>query len=192
MTAVTQTAHALKERGNDLYETPPCATEALLAVETLPHCIWEPACGPGAIARVLRRHGHEVYASDLIDYSSDQQDASGWDFLLEHRLPVGVESIVTNPPYKNADAFVAHAISLCPKVYMLLRLAFLESERRSSILDTGKLARVYLFKNRLPMMHRHGWQGPRASSAIPFAWFCFNADHTGTAELHRISTKARP
>lgn len=29
--------HALKERGADLYETPACATEALLRVEPLPH-----------------------------------------------------------------------------------------------------------------------------------------------------------
>jgi hypothetical protein len=133
--------------------------------------------------------GHHVLATDLIDYDSPDQDFGRRDFLLEHRLPAGIESIVTNPPYKNADAFVAHAISLCPNVYMLLRLAFLESERRSAILDSGKLARVYIFKNRLPMMHRHGWRGPRASSAIPFAWFCFSAGHAGTAELHRISTK---
>jgi hypothetical protein len=70
MTAVTQTAHAMKERGNDLYETPECAVEALLAVETLPSRIWEPACGPGSIVRVLRRAGHEIFASDLIDYGT--------------------------------------------------------------------------------------------------------------------------
>src|SRR5262245_29643349 len=192
MTGVTQIAHALSERGNDLYETPECAVEALLAVENLPGRIWEPACGPGAIVRVLRRHGHLVLATDLMDYARPDQDAARRDFLLDHRLPACIEAILTNPPYKNADAFVAHAISLCPKVYMLLRLAFLESQRRSSILDSGKLARVYIFKNRLPMMHRHGWQGPRASSAIPFAWFWFNADHTGTAELRRISTTKKP
>lgn len=39
----------LAERGHDLYETPACAIEALLRVEPLPHQIWEPACGRGAI-----------------------------------------------------------------------------------------------------------------------------------------------
>jgi hypothetical protein len=71
---------------------------------------------------------------------------------------------------------------------MLLRLAFLESERRSPILDGGQLARVYPFRNRLPMMHRAGWNGPRASSAIAFAWFCWDRDHRGPTELHRISS----
>ena len=52
-----------------------------------------------------------------------------------------------------------------PRVVMLLRLAFLESKRRSGILDGGQLARVHVFRNRLPMMHRAGWAGPKASSA---------------------------
>jgi hypothetical protein len=70
---------------------------------------------------------------------------------------------------------------------MLLRLAFLESERRSPLLDRGLLARVHVFKNRLPMMHRHNWRGPRASSAIAFAWFVFDRDHQGPTTIDRIA-----
>ena len=66
---------------------------------------------------------------------------------------------------------------LCPRVIMLLRLAFLESERRTDILDGGRLARVYVFRNRLPMMHRAGWQGRCAASAIAFAWFVWDTAH---------------
>ena len=51
-----RTAHALAVRGDDCYETPEVATEALLRAEKLPTTIWEPACGPGAIVRVLRSH----------------------------------------------------------------------------------------------------------------------------------------
>ena len=187
MTVATGSARApIADRGDDLYETPEVATEALLRVENLPHGIWEPACGPGAIVRVLRRHGHTVYATDLVDYGSSDQDTSGWDFLLERQPPIGVEAILTNPPYKIADAFVAHALELCPKVVMLLRLAFLESERRAPILDSGHLARVHVFRSRLPMMHRARWDGPRATSSLAFAWFVWNRDHQGPTELHRI------
>jgi hypothetical protein len=57
-----------------LYETPRVATEALLEVEvTLPRRIWEPAAGRGAIAKVLREHGHEVVATDLADYGEHGQ-----------------------------------------------------------------------------------------------------------------------
>jgi hypothetical protein len=181
--------HRLTERRDDLYETPPEAVRALLAVEEIPSgAIWEPACGPGAIVRVLRAAGHEVYATDLVDYDSPDQDAHGIDFLMEHgSAPYYIGSIITNPPFKLADQFVRHALLLCPRVYMLLRLAFLESERRSATLESGWLKRVHVFRERLPMMHRAGWQGPRASSSMAFAWFVFDRRHRGLTELRRIS-----
>src|SRR5574337_198642 len=165
--------HALIDRKDDLYETPECAVHALMAVERLPQgAVWEPACGPGAIARVIKQYGYRVYATDLVDYASPDQDQARIDFLLEQQGPdFHIGSIVTNPPYKLAQQFVSHALLLCPRVVMLLRLAFLESERRTAILDNGWLARVHVFKNRLPMMHRDGWEGPKASSSVPFAWF---------------------
>ena len=61
-------AHPLSHRGDDLYETSPEAVYALLTAEQLPHYLWEPACGPGAIVRVLREAGHQVLATDLVDY----------------------------------------------------------------------------------------------------------------------------
>jgi hypothetical protein len=178
--------HPLSDRGDDLYQTPPVATRALLRVESLPSVIWEPACGPGSIVGILREHGHRVIATDLVEYFCPDS-TSRVDFPMEHRAPEGVESIVTNPPYKNAEAFVAKALQLVPKVVMLLRLAFLESERRRPIIDTGDLARVYVFRNRLPMMHREGWTGPRASSAVCFAWFVWERGHAGPTVRRRIS-----
>jgi hypothetical protein len=180
-------AAPLSERGNDLYETPPVAVHALLKVEPLPRVIWEPACGPGSIVKVLRGAGYRVHASDLVNYGCPESD-SRLDFLMERSIPHGVEAIVTNPPYKLAGEFVAHAFALgIPKVVMLLRIQFLESECRSSILDSGLLARVYVFSRRLPMMHRDGWEGPKASSAFSFAWLVWEAGHRGRAELQRIS-----
>lgn len=177
----------LAERKNDLYETPIEAVRALLAAERLPTGIWEPACGRGAIVRPLRAAGHVVYATDLVDYETPDQDAAGWDFLLERQMPIGASAIVTNPPFKIADEFVAHALRVATKVVMLLRLAFLESERRRPILEGAGLARVHVFRNRLPMMHRDGWGGPRATSRTPFAWFVWEAGHRGAPVLNRIS-----
>jgi hypothetical protein len=112
---------------------------------------------------------------------------------MERSAPHGVEAIVTNPPYKNGAAFVAHALELgIPKVVMLLRVQFLESACRSSILDNGLLARVYVFSGRLPMMHRAGWEGKKNSSGFTFAWFVWEAGHRGPAELHRISYEKPP
>lgn len=176
----------LADRGDDLYQTPPEAVRALLRVESLPSVLWEPACGPGAIARELRAAGHAVVATDLVDYASPDQDAAGRDFLMERSAPAGTQAIVTNPPFKLAQQFVAHALTLCPLVVMLLRLAFLESERRSDILDGGTLARVHVFRKRLPMMHREGWEGRRANSSMAFAWFVWDRGHTGPTTLRRV------
>ena len=181
----------LRDRGNDLYETSECATLALLRVEQLPKRIWEPACGRGAIVRVLRAHGHEVLASDLIDYG-DPTCFYRRNFLLEHKLPKCCECILTNPPFSLAEEFVEHALELCPYVIMLLRLAFLESERRSHILDTGSLARIHVFRRRLPMMHRDSWTGPKASSAMAFAWFVWDRGHIGPATINRVSASQMP
>src|SRR5262249_5780583 len=140
--------------------------------------------------KVLRAAGHLVYATDLVDYGCPDADARR-DFLFERAPSFAVDAIVTNPPYKLAERFVAHALGLgIPKVVMLLRLAFLESDRRRPILDNGLLARVHVFRKRLPMMHRDGWEGPRASSSIPFAWFVWELAHRGPTELRRLSWEA--
>ena len=188
--AISDTQATLRERRDDLYESPPEAVRALLRAEYLPENIWEPACGPGSIVRVLRRAGYRVFASDLVDYNSPYQDVARRDFLLEREVPAGVQAIVTNPPFKNAAEFVGHALTLCPKVVMLLRLAFLESARRSPILDSGDLARVYVFRNRLPMMHRAGWEGPKITNPTAYAWFVWDLEHRGPTELRRISWEA--
>ena len=186
VTGVAMRPHA--DRGLDLYETPEPAVRALLLVEWFSGPIWEPACGPGAIVRVLRNTGHKVIATDIKDDAYGCPDSTGgMDFLKQTSAPVGVTTILTNPPFMHANEFVRHALTLAPRVVMLLRLAFLEGQGRSDILDGGQLARVCVFRNRLQGMHRDGWEGPLVSTAMAFAWFCWDREHRGPTELHRIS-----
>src|SRR5215471_3384545 len=127
----------LDERRGDCYDTPPVAVHALLKVERLPFLIWEPACGTGNIVKILRAAGHDVVATDLNSRGCpDSLDRI--DFLLPCRFDA--QAIVTNPPFALAEKFVATALQRAPLVIMLLRLAFMESERRSGLLDNGKLA----------------------------------------------------
>lgn len=176
--------HPHAERGLDLYETPAVAVEALLRVEQLPHGVWEPAAGRGAIVNVLRDHGHAAIASDVHDYGGLHFVG---DFLTQEQMPAGCEGIVTNPPYQHAAQFVEHALRLSPLVVMLLRLAFMESERRCPILEGAGLVRIHVFRKRLPMMHRDGWEGRKANSGMAFAWFVWERGYTGRTSIDRIS-----
>ena len=173
------------ERGHDLYETPAGAVHALLAEESLQGGVWEPASGRGAIVRVLRGAGHRVIATDLIDYGFPDATA-GVDFLQQCSAPEGVTTILTNPPFKHAPEFVRRALSLAPRVIMLLRLLFLETQNRRDILEGGRLARVYVFRNRV-QTHRDDWEGEKQSTPLALAWYVWEWQHCGSPELRWLS-----
>lgn len=177
-------AHSREKRGHDLYETHPAATRALAAVETLPEVIWECACGPGSIVRVLRAAGHRVIATDIVEYGCDGAEIA--DFLAPDTAR-DASAIVTNPPYKHAAEFVRLALARAPIVCMLLRTQFLEGVGRTDLIESGHLRVVYQFRERLPMMHRAGWTGKKASSAMSFAWFVWDRAHSGPPSIKRIS-----
>jgi hypothetical protein len=159
----------LSERRGDCYDTPPVAALALVRVETFlqqPRQIWEPCCGVGNIVWVLREAGHHIVATGP---------------------RVECDAIVTNPPFMLAEEFVATALERAPVVMMLLRLAFYESERRSEILENCGLARIHVFRKRLPMMHREGWEGRKSNSGMAFAWYVYDQTHVGPTTIDRIS-----
>jgi len=175
----------LQERRGDFYDTPPEAVRALLKVEQLPHRIWEPAAGKGNIVSVLRAAGHDVVATDLNNRGCPEC-IDRIDFLLP--MDVACDAIVTNPPFALAEKFVATALERAPLVVMLLRLAFMESDKRRDILEGRGLARIHVFRKRLPMMHRENYQGPKANSGMAFAWFVWDlAAIRGPTTIDRIS-----
>lgn len=174
--------HALADRGADFYETPACATRALIAqpaflrshVRAAAMTIWEPCAGRGAISRVLIANGRRVVAQDLNAWDGrDDGIATRIDFLMERRAPEDAGLIVTNPPYMLAEAFIRHGIGLGLPGWYLLRLNFLQAVGRSDLIDLH-LAQVLAFADRLPMMHREGWTGKKAGSAVAHAWFYFS------------------
>jgi hypothetical protein len=156
----------------DSYATPPVAIEALLKVECFDGPIWEPACGDGSISRLLEAAGHGVVSTDLVDRG---YGTTGVDFLAqrETRAP----NIVTNPPYSCGDEFARHGTRLVSgKLCLLMRLAWLEGRKRRVMFEETGLSRVWVFSGRLPRMHREGWDGPKSTSTMAFAWFVWSID----------------
>lgn len=130
---------------HDFYPTPPEGTRALLSVERFAGAIWEPACGDGAISKVLAAHGYNVVSTDLI-YRG--YGTGGVNFLAE--TTTRARNIVTNPPYGSglADAFVQHALRLTTPVggtvAMLLNLASLAHPARHRQWTRRPPAAVYI------------------------------------------------
>lgn len=188
--AAVGTASATKEaRGQNLYETPPEAMHTLLALEIFSSTVLEPACGRGAITRMLERAGYSVVLADLVDYSTADQHGelqAVQDFLTSHPPECGSYDIVTNPPYGDVlNAFVAHALRVFRprKMALLLNLNFLcgfADDDRNFVMDDCPPARVHVFARRLPMMHRDGWDGEKASSRMNTAWFVWELQDDGT------------
>lgn len=197
------------ERGNNLYETPPEAMRALLSLARFSPTVWEPACGKGAISRMLEDAGYEVLLSDLIDYGTHNRHGElqeVGDFLRTRRAADGIRGpwrgalpghpdIVTNPPYgTNLNAFVAHALRehRPRRMALLLNLNFLcgfDDPDRCFAMDECPPARIYVFTRRLPMMHRDGWDGPEASSRMNTAWFIWELREEGGEETYSGPTE---
>jgi hypothetical protein len=163
---------------DDFYVTPAHATWSLLRREQFGGTIWEPACGDGAISRVLQAAGYEVLSTDLIDRGY----GAVLDFLTSHQV---VKNIVSNPPYKLAEAFVRKALeSTTYKVAMLLKLTFLESQSRYRLFQETPPKRVYVFSKRLSL-YRGGVEN-RGGGTTAFAWFVWEHGHVKETTLQVI------
>ncbi|UXM94297.1 hypothetical protein N5853_09275 [Bartonella sp. HY329] len=110
----------------DYYPAPPEAIFALLNAEceTLRPLasIWDPSAGDGSMAAILRRHGYDVYASDLVDRGCGAKIADFYSF----QAPLS-SRIITKPPVRECTrdlGFVRHALKGLQVDYMALLLPF--------------------------------------------------------------------
>jgi hypothetical protein len=169
------------QRGAEQYPTHGVAVEAVLSVESVSQRVLEP-CGPNdsELVRALEARGHIVTAFDLV--------RDGIDFLRVTKLPPGIGCALTNPPFSKAVEIVRHCLSLgIPKIIVLERVQWLETQKRAELFRTGRLARVHVFSDRVPRMHRVGWDGKKSSPAMVLAWFVFEREYRGEHVLHFLS-----
>lgn len=160
----------------DFVETPSIATIELLKREKFVGNILEPACGKGAISKVLIDKGYEVISKDKIDRGYGEKK----NFFEENEI---YSNIITNPPFKFATEFAFHAINhVKNKVAFLLRTNFLETEiRRYFLFDNPKLptyfSKLYVFSNRLPFGD---------SNMVVYCWYIWDKSFSGNPTIHWI------
>lgn len=160
-----------KRRKADFYETPYSITQQLLDVESFRGgSILEPACGDGAIVKVLERNGYKATAYD-----------AETDFLKETRK---FDYVITNPPYSLAYDFILRCSEVVKqKCALLLPLSYLHGKQRHDEIYKGslplKLRNVYVF-TRYPMLGEPLREdGKYPTGMMVYAWYIFENGYSG-------------
>lgn len=183
--AKAQTDDPANRETHDFYPTWPAATKALVQAETFFGPIWEPACGDGAMSRVLKAAGYDVISTDLVDRGYGE---GGRDFLMEWS-PLA-PNIVTNPPFRWAIEFTDRALHLTTgKVALFLRLAFLEGVERGRWFKGTPLASVWVMSRRVPIQRGRMAEDGDGHGVMAFAWFVWDHAHSGRPEIGFLDWK---
>lgn len=182
--AVVTSMKVHKRKPADFYPTPPDVTVALaewigLTPETF---VWEPACGDGAMSRVLMQFSDNVISTDLRDDSGFGK--GGVDFLDtthdDHwRL---ADWIITNPPFNLALKFIEHALTITPNVAMLLKATYWNAKGRESFFRQNPPAWI------LPLTWRPAFlEEERGSSPLmDVMWVVWRADSDGQTRFEPL------
>lgn len=155
-----------KRKKSDFYETPYSLIRMLLDKEKLVGSILEPACGNGAIVKILE----EEY-NNITYYDKEV------DFLKETRH---FDTIVTNPPFSLAYEFIQKAKQVSDVFYFLLPLNYLHGKKRYDNIYLDKdfrLETIYVF-TRYPLLGESLREdGKHKTGMMVYAWYKFNKNY---------------
>ena len=171
-------SHIFDRDDDDFYVEPAWCSERLFAVEPFVGLIWDPAAGSGTIARAARAVGLSNFTSDIAEHGYRPRQ----DFLIAP-APAAVFSIVTNPPFRLARAFVERALTLgAVKTAIIFPTARLNSARWLKPLP---LAKSYLLTPRpsMPPGEVIGRGEKPGGGKTDFCWLLFDRTHSGPPEL---------
>ena len=165
---VVASNYARKE--NDLYQTEPWATEALLRhFPVNGMTVWEPAAGNHLMADVLREAGATVRTSDIATY--DREHDAIRDFLNRPYTGPAFDAIITNPPYgrgnRDAVKFAQLALERCGGLVALLLTAKFDfgKTRRHLFADNPR------FWAKIALVDRISWAGNGETGTEDHAWY---------------------
>lgn len=148
----------------DFYATPMAAFIPLLPFLEKGKQHWECACGDSRLVTAMQNYGIDAVGTDL---------RTGHDFLESTRTsPV----IITNPPFSLAFEFCVHAHAHADEVWMLLRLNFLASKKRSAWFKQHEPAALFILSSRPDFTGGGG-------DSCDYAWFYWGSRHRGIFHL---------
>jgi len=162
-----------KRKKSDFYETPYTLTRKFLEVEEFNKklSVCEPACGEGAIVKVLKEYWDE---SSITAY--DRETNFLWE-MGEY------DYVLTNPPFSIAFEFIQKAkVVATNKFALLLPLSYLHGKKRYDEIYSDKtygLKKVYVF-TRYPMLGESlRDDGKYNTGMMVYAWFVWENGYSG-------------
>lgn len=165
----------------DFFPTPPWATRALvervfpqLGIDTnLLGMVWEPACGEGHIAEVLKEYAGVVQSTDVFDYGYQDQLH---DFLSDADA-LRYDWIITNPPFEEkSELFVLRALERARRgVAMFVRLQWLETVGRYERIFRDRPPTLIAFFAERVNLCKGRWE-PDGTTATAYIWLVWVKD----------------
>jgi hypothetical protein len=177
---VAQRPSGYERERDDTYITPPEPVIALRPLLSNISYAWDPcAAGEGQLVAILKSLGVAVIGTRV-------------DFFSLKAAPPAVDAIITNPPYgtggREAVRFIEHALTLVPRVVMLLRVDF-----------DSAATRVHIFRDeprfafKLVLLKRIRWFADGLSSPSEnHCWFGWSETHRGPPRLLYPSASPAP
>lgn len=175
----------------DFYGTPEWCVRRYLDKRcmALPGNRWlEPSAGNGAIIRAVNAW-YAVQALDpvnwvAVDICPLAPGIAQADFLAPDVTTANkFDLCIGNPPYSLAMEFIEKGLTVAHEVAFLLRLNFLETDKRAEFFHTHPCD-VHVLPNR-PSFTTDGH-----TDATAYAWFEFGAGHTGKIDVLALTSKA--
>lgn len=165
--------HAKPRWSRDWYVEPAWCVVALFESVHFIGPIHDPAAGAGTIVEVGRALGYEATGSDIVARGFCE---GGVDFLTDFTPR---RSIVTNPPFVLAEAFIHHAIEVAERVAVIVPLAFSAGQRRCYSLFLPHPPALELVLAKRPSMPPGGTNIPPRGGTTDYSWLVWERGHRG-------------
>jgi len=181
-----------KRRANDAYYTPDELANrlvGLLPVQPTDLAL-EPSAGGGAFVRALQARGALVCGVDIdpdsVGVKQAQHHAWTGDFRDHEWNDPPYDWIVGNPPYKDAQLHVQHALDNTGRhVAMLLRMGFLAGQQRQRELWSDHRPRCVWVLSKRPSFTGGG------TDSTDYCWIWWDKLHTGPTTVEWVKTPPR-
>ena len=183
---MSATNRGSKRNDSDFYATPKtCIQNFLNHYGIINGNILEPSAGNGNIVSVLKQQGNtyitalEIREEELESLKQIADKVMIGDFL-KFNSTEKYNYIIGNPPYSLAQEFIEKCFEIADEntiIIMLLRTAFLESQKRYNFWQKHPVSKLYV------LSQRPSFTG-KGTDATSYSWFVW--DNSGIQEIHVI------